>query len=101
MPHAGPIRCAECARKARKSYYRRYCDKGVDRAARYRQANRKAVAQRQRSYSQRKLAENPVEAKDAVADKLGGRLRKVSVCHGKGFLELLAMPWPEFAARLE
>ena len=61
---------AECARKACKRYYRRYRDKELDRASAFLQPA--------------ETCGGPyVEAKDAVADKLEGPLRKAGVIMAK------------------
>jgi hypothetical protein len=74
----------------------------LERAARYRQANRKAVSQRQQEYIKRKLAEDPTYRVRMICQiHWKARCRRKRVYHSKGFLELLGMPWEEFAARLE
>jgi hypothetical protein len=102
MPYASPAKRAMCARRACKRYYRRYHNKELERAARYRQANRKAVSQRQQEYIKRKLAKDPSHRVRMICQiHWKARCRRKGVYRSKGFLALLGMPWPEFAARLE
>ena len=74
----------------------------LDWAARYRQADPEAHRARQRAYSERMMAADPTwRVKTHLQASWKGRLRRKGIYHSKGFLELLGMPWPEFAARLE
>jgi hypothetical protein len=83
-------------------WYRRNHREQLERAGRYRQANRKAVSQRQQEYIKRKLAEDPTYRVRMICQiHWKARCRRKGVNHSKGFLELLGMPWEEFAARLE
>jgi hypothetical protein len=66
----------------------------LERAARYRQANRKAVSQRQQEYIKRKLAEDPTYRVRMICQiHWKARCRRKRVYHSKGSLELLGMPW--------
>ena len=102
MPYASPEKRAECARQACKRYYRRYHAKELERSARYRQSNRKAVARRQRQFTKRKLAQDPTfRMKIRLQVDWARRCKRKRVYHSKGFLQLLGCSWSEFTARVE
>src|SRR5713101_5596978 len=61
----------ECCRKAGRRWYYRNHQEQLERATRYRQANRKPVARRQREWIKRKLEADPTHpAKDLSSDQL-------------------------------
>jgi hypothetical protein len=87
MSYASLAKRAECARKACKRFHRRHHREQLERAARYRQANRKAVAQRQQQYIKRKLAEDPTY-----------RVRMICQTHWKARCDGDALEQPASAA---
>jgi hypothetical protein len=102
MPYADPSRRAECARRACARYYRRYHEKELQRAARYRQSNRRLVRKRQREWMRRKLLEDPSwHCRTALQTDWKRRCQRKGVFHSEPFLELLGMPWEQFTRRLE
>ncbi len=102
MPYADPLKRAECARKACRRYYLKYHAKELNRAARYRQSNRRLVRKRQRVWIRRKLLEDPTwHCRTALQTDWKRRCQRKGVFHSEPFLELLGMPWEQFARRLE
>jgi hypothetical protein len=102
VPYADPLKRAECARKACRRYYRRYRDKELLRAARYRQSNRRLVARRQRAWTRKKVAEDPTwHCRTALQTDWKRRCQRKGIFHSEPFLELLGMLWEQFTRRLE
>ncbi len=102
MPYADPLKRAECARVACRRYYLKYHAKELQRAARYRQSNRRLVRKRQREWMRRKLLKDPTwHCRVALQTDWSRRCRRKGVFHSEPFLDLLGMPWEQFARRLE
>jgi hypothetical protein len=85
----------------RRWYYRNHQEQ-LERAARYRESNRQAVAQRQRQWIGRKMALDPTYwVRIACQIHWKGRCRRAKVYHAKSFLALLGCNWTEFVRYLE
>ena len=90
----------------RRAWFRRRYQKRheweLQRAARYRQSNRRLIRKRQRAWTRKKVAEDPsYRVRFALQTDWKRRCRRKGVFHSEPFLELLGMPWEQFARRLE
>jgi hypothetical protein len=87
----------ECCRKAGRRWYYRNHQEQLERATRYRQANRKPVARRQREWIERKLEADPTHpAKDLSSDQLEKALPASRCTPRRPSLELLGCSWRDF-----
>ncbi len=90
----------------RRAWFRRRYQKRheweLERAHKYRQSHRRLVRKRRREWMRRKLLEDPTRrCRIALQVDWKRRCRRKGVFHSEPFLALLAMPWEQFARRLE
>jgi hypothetical protein len=87
VPYAGYSKYLECYRKAGRRWYYRNRQKQLERAARYRQANRKLGARGQRQWTRRNMAEDPTYRVRIICQiSWKERCRRKRVYHAEPFL---------------
>ena len=87
VPCAGYSKYLECYRKAGRRWYYRNRQEQLERAARYRQANRKLGARGQRQWTRRNMAEDPTYRVRIICQiSWKERCRRKRVYHAEPFL---------------
>jgi hypothetical protein len=87
VPYAGYSKYLECYRKAGRRWYYRNRQEQLERAARYRQANRKLGARGQRQWTRRNMAEDPTYRVRIICQiSWKERCRRKRVYHAEPFL---------------